>query len=394
VQHAYPAVNFAVGLISTLAVHGAVPTQAYAETSSAAQPVTTTAVLQSDLPVEISAVGNVQPLKTVTVRPQVAGQLLSLDFNEGQTVQSGQQLARIDPRLYQAAVDQDTATVAKDRAYLGNATIDLRRYGPLSTKGLVSNQELESQQARVDQLKAQLSADQAILDRDQVQLGFTSITSPIQGVAGLNLVDAGNVVSPSDTSGIVLVTQVEPIAVLFPVPQTELLQIQLDLQAAGASGLTVEAWSQGDSRKLETGSLIAINNHINTTSGTVMLKASFLNQKHLLWPGEFVNIRLVLHVQRDALSVPIDALQVGPAGSFVWAVDPLGKAQQVNVLVEQTSNGRAIIGSGLRAGQQVVTNGQYALVAGRDVIIQKSGAGGNNTLPLRNNHDDVLGIVP
>jgi multidrug efflux system membrane fusion protein len=391
-QRAQPAAVLLVGLIGGLAVHAAVSNPAYAETSSAAQPVTTTAVLQSDLPVEVAAVGHVQPLKTVTVRAQVAGQLLSLEFHEGQPVQVGQQLARIDPRLYQAAVDQDTATVAKDRAVLGNATIDLHRYGPLSTKGLVSNQELQSQQARVAQLQAQLSGDQAILDRDQVQLGFTSITSPIQGVAGLNLVDAGNVVSPSDASGIVIVTQVEPIAILFPVPESELPQIQLDLRAAGPSGLAVEAWSQGDTHKLDTGTLIAINNHVNDTSGTVMLKASFPNQNHLLWPGEFVNARLVLHIQHDALSVPIDALQAGPAGSFVWEIDPQGRAQRANVTVIQSSNGRAIIESGIKAGQQVVTNGQYALVSGRQVTIQK--AGGSNTLPLRNNHDDQLGIVP
>jgi membrane fusion protein, multidrug efflux system len=370
------------------------PTPAVADASGTGQPVTTTPVLQADWPIEINAVGSVQALKSVTVRPQVSGQLLSLAFHEGQTVQAGQLLARIDPRLFQAAVDEDNATIAKDRALLANETINMHRYGPLSVKGLISVQEYQSQQAKVAQMQAQVSVDQALLDRDKVRLGFTDITSPIEGVAGLNLVDAGNVVSPSDTQGLVVVTQIEPIAVIFTIPQVELTQVQLDQQSSGAAGLTVEAWSQNGAHKLDTGTLLAINNHADLNNGTVILKAMLPNKSHVLWPGEFVNVKLVLHLRHDALSVPIAAVQQGPSGAFVWTVASNGTASQANVSVTQTSSGQALIGSGLTPGQQVVTNGQYGLIAGSKVVIQKPSTGQSNSLPLRNNHDDRLGIVP
>lgn len=384
----------ALGVFAGLGILPAYPTPARADSSGAGQPVTTTPASQSDWPIELDALGTVEALKTVTVRPQVSGQLLSLAFHEGQTVKSGQLLARIDPRLFQAAVDEDTATIVKDRALLSNATINLHRYGPLSVKGLISMQEYESQQAKVAQMQAQISVDQALLDRDQVRLGFTAITSPLEGVAGLNLIDAGNVVSPTDTQGLVIVTQIEPIAVIFNIPQVQLPQVQLAQQSSGAAGLTVEAWSEDGAHKLDTGTLLAINNHADLTSGTVILKAIFPNKSHLLWPGEFVNAKLVLRLQHDALSVPIDAIQQGPSGAFVWTVASNETAQQVKVSVTQTSSGRALIGSGLTPGQQVVTNGQYGLVAGSRVVVQKTGTGQDNGLPLRNNHDDRLGIVP
>jgi multidrug efflux system membrane fusion protein len=396
VQPQYTLATYAIALGAMIGfgVLRAVPTPAVADPSGPEQPVTTTPVTQSDWPIEIDAVGSVQALKTVTVRPQVSGQLLSLAFHEGQSVQPGQLLARIDPRLFQAAVDEDTATIAKDRALLANAKINMHRYGPLSVKGLISVQEYETQQAKVAQMQAQVSVDQALLDRDQVRLGFTAITSPIEGVAGLDLIDAGNVVSPTDTKGLVVVTQVEPAVVLFTIPQVELPQVQLDQQSSGAAALAVEAWSQDGVHKLDIGTLLAINNHADVTSGTVILKAMFPNKNHMLWPGAFVNAKLVLHLKQDALSVPISAIQQGPSGPFVWTVASNGTATQVNVSVTQTSSGQALIGSGLTPGQQVVTNGQYGLVAGAKVAIQKADAGQGNSLPLRNNHDDRLGIVP
>jgi membrane fusion protein, multidrug efflux system len=396
VQLQYTLVTSAIAL-SALIGFGclrASPTPAVADLSGPEQPVTTTPVMQSDWPIEIDAVGSVQALKTVTVRPQVSGQLLTLAFHEGQIVQPGQLLARIDPRLFQAAVDEDNATIVKDRALLANATINMHRYGPLSVKGLISIQEYESQQAKVAQMQAQVSVDQALLDRDQVRLGFTAITSPIEGVAGLNLVDAGNVVSPTDTQGLVVVTQIEPIAVIFTIPQVELPQVQLDQQSSGAAGLAVEAWSQDGAHKLDTGTLLAINNHADPSSGTVILKGMFPNKNHMLWPGEFVNAKLVLHLKHDALSVPLNAIQQGPSGPFVWTVASNGTASQVDVSVTQTSSGQALIGSGLTPGQQVVTNGQYGLVVGSKVVVQRADAGQGNALPLRNNHDDRLGIVP
>jgi multidrug efflux system membrane fusion protein len=370
------------------------PAKAAATPSDIGQLVTATAVKQSDWPIEIGSVGNVQALKSVIVHAQVSGQLLALTFHEGQTVQPGQTLARIDPRIFQAAVDQDKADLAKDRALLANAKIELHREGPLTTKGLISVQQDQTQQATVSQMEAQVAADQAALDRDQIRLGFTTITSPIDGVAGLNLIDAGNIVAPSDPGGIVSITQVQPIAVLFTIPQSALPEVQRDLASSGAAGLTVEAWSQAGTDKLDTGTLLAVDNHVTASNGTVTLKAVFPNRNHLLWPGEFVNAKLVLHLQHRALSVPISALQQGPSGPFVWTVAPNGTARQVAVSVTQTNNGQALIGSGLAPGQQVVTNGQYALVAGSKVSIQKAGTGQGDTMPLRNNHDNRLGIVP
>jgi membrane fusion protein, multidrug efflux system len=388
------AAMIALGAGAGLAVPRAFPTPELARASDTAQPVTTTPVLQSDWPVEIDSVGAVQALKSVTVHPQVSGQLLDLAFHEGETVKAGQLLARIDPRLFQAAVDEAKATLDKDKALLANATVNMHRYGPLSVKGLVSTQEYADQQAKVAQLQAQISFDQAAIDQDQVRLGFTSITSPIDGVAGLNLIDPGNVVRPEDAGGLVVVTQIEPIALLFNIPQAELPGVQLDLRASGAAGLTVEAWSQDDAHKLDTGTLLAINNHVDQASGTVILKSMFQNKEHLLWPGEFVNAKLVLHLQHDALTVPITAVQQGPSGPYVWTVTADGTAQQVNVSVTQYGNGRALIGSGLTPGQQVVTNGQYGLVAGTKVAAQEADAARGDSLPLRNNHDTRLGIVP
>jgi membrane fusion protein, multidrug efflux system len=394
-----------------LAVLHALPTRATAQPSGTGQSVTTTTITQSDWPIEIGSVGNVQALKSVMVHAQVSGQLLSLDFHEGQSVQPGQTVARIDPRIFQAQVDEEKADLAKDRALLANATIDMHRYAPLTTKGLVSIQEYQSQQAKVSQAQAQVAADQAALDRDQVRLGYTDITSPINGVAGLNLIDAGNIVAPTDPTGIVSITEVEPIAVLFTIPQSALPEVQRDLKSSGAAGLTVEAWSQSGTDKLDTGALLAVDNHVEVSNGTVTLKAVFPNKDHLLWPGEFVNAKLVLHLQHKALSVPISALQQGPTGPYVWTVAPNGTARQVVVSVTQSNNGQALIGSGLAGGDQVVTNGQYALVAGAKVTIQSANAGQTasadqsasarqgsagqgSTLPLRNNHDNLLGIVP
>jgi multidrug efflux system membrane fusion protein len=385
-----------VGLGIVLALPAPAATE---DPTGTTQLVTAAPVTQSDWPVEIGSVGNVLALKSVIVHAQVSGQLLALTFHEGQSIQSGQTVARIDPRIFQAAVDEDKATLAKDQALLANATIDLHRYAPLTTKGLISTQEYQSQQARVSQAEAQVDADRAALDRDQVRLGYTDIASPIDGVAGLNLIDAGNIVAPTDPKGIVSITQVEPIAVLFTIPQSALPQVQRDLQSAGAAGLTVEAWSQSGTDRLDTGTLLAVDNHVDPVNGTVTLKATFPNKDHLLWPGAFVNARLVLHLQHDALSVPISALQQGPAGAYVWTVAPNGTAQQVAVSVTQTNNGQVLIGSGLTPGQAVVTNGQYGLVAGGKVSVQQASAGQGSaslgrTLPLRNNHDDRLGIVP
>ncbi|MDB5405835.1 MAG: efflux transporter periplasmic adaptor subunit, partial [Rhodospirillales bacterium] len=339
-----------------------------------ATPVTIAAVVPADVPIELDAIGRVQAANTVIVRTQVAGQVQKFAFQEGQPVAAGQLLAQIDSRPFQATVEQDQATLARDRANLANAEADLRRYIPLVGKGLVSAQQVDTQRALVAQLGATIAADQAVLDRDQVQLGYTSITAPIAGIAGLRFVDVGNVVSPADQQGLVVINQVQPIYVLFALPQADLPEIKTRAAASGKDGLTVEAWSQNNSRKLDTGNLAVINNQVDATSGTVTLRGTFPNPGDLLWPGAFVSIRLVLDVQHGGLTIPATALQLGPQGTYVWTVAGDGTAQPTSITVRQSRHGQVLVSSGLSAGEQVVTNGQYGLVPGAHVAAQNAEA--------------------
>jgi membrane fusion protein, multidrug efflux system len=361
-------------------------------------PVTTTAVAQGDVPIEVDALGRVQAANTVIVRTQVAGQIQKFGFEQGQAVAAGQLIAQIDPRPLQATVAQDQAIVARDRANHANAEADLRRYVPLVGQGLVSTQQLETQRALVAQLGATIAADQAALDRDQVQLGYTSITAPISGIAGLRFVDVGNVVSPADQQGLVAINQVEPIFVLFTLPQADLPEIQTRAAAAGKEGLAVEAWSQDNSRKLDTGRLSVINNQVDAASGTVTLQGTFPNSRHLLWPGAFVSVRLVLDVAHGGLTIPSAALQRGPQGPYVWTVAADGTAQPRPVTVQQSRHGQVLVSSGLGADEQVVTNGQYALVPGARVAVQSAGPRQEHgSTPIQLMHDSQtnrLGISP
>lgn len=392
----------AIGAIVMVAATGFVLLRRSTEPTSGgatppAAPVTIAAVVQGDVPIELDALGRVQAANTVTVRTQVAGQIEKLAYEEGQAVAAGQLLAQIDPRPFQATVDQDQATLARDRANLANAEADLRRYIPLVGKGLVSTQQAETQRALVAQLEATVSADQAVLARDQVQLGFTSIKTPIAGIAGLRLVDVGNVVSPADQQGLVVVTQVQPIFVLFALPQVELPEIKTHAAEAGKDGLAVEAWSQDNSRKLDTGRLSVINNQVDATSGTVTLRGTFPNPHDLLWPGEFVSVRLVLDVQHGGLTIPATALQQGPRGAYVWTVVGDGTAQSTPVTVQQSLLGQVLVSSGLSAGEQVVTNGQYGLVPGAHVAVQPAETQQENApavQPMRNTQTHRLGFKP
>jgi multidrug efflux system membrane fusion protein len=360
-----------------------------------ATPVTIAPVVQGDVPIELDALGRVQAANTVIVRTQVAGQIQKFAFEEGQAVKAGQLLAQIDPRPYQATVDQDQATLARDRANLANAEADLRRYIPLVGKGLVSTQQVDTQRALVAQLGATIAADQAVLDRDQVQLGYTSITAPIVGIAGLRLVDVGNVVSPADQNGLLVINQVQPIYVLFALAQADLPEIKA---GAGKGELTVEAWSQDNSRKLDTGGLSVINNQVDATSGTVTLRGTFPNPNDMLWPGAFVSIRLVLDVQHGGLTIPAAALQRGPQGTYVWTVAGDGTAQPTSVTVQQSRHGQVLVSSGLSAGEQVVTNGQYGLVPGAHVAVQNAEPQkGNAPTPvqsMRNTQTNRVGFSP
>ncbi len=363
-----------------------------------ATPVTTEAVASGEVPIELDALGRVLALNTVTIRTQVAGQIEKVYFKDGQSVQAGEVLVKIDPRPLQATIQQDKANIDRDRAILASAEGDLRRYIPLAQQGVVSTQQVETQRALVTQLRAAVAAGTAVLARDQVQLGFTSVTAPIAGVLGLRVMDVGNIASPADPGGLVLLTQMQPITVLFAVPQASLPEIRARVAESGADGLVVQAWTQDGSRQLDEGRLSALSNLVGAGSGTVTLKGSFPNLNQSLWPGTFVTARLVLHVQRDALTVPGAALDEGPKGSFVWTVGEDGTAKPTPVKVQQLVRGAALVSSGLQAGEQVVTDGQYGLTPGARVAVQhaatQQASNGQASTPLRSNQAGRLGISP
>jgi multidrug efflux system membrane fusion protein len=366
-------------------------------------PVLVAQVRSGDVPIELDALGRVSAYNTVTVRAMVGGQIKRIAFADGQVVAANDTLVQIDPRPFQATVDQDKATVDRDRASLANAESDLRRYGPLLKQGVTSQQQVETQKSLVSQLRATVAADLAALARDQVQLSFTTVAAPIAGVLGLRLVDAGNVVSPSDPTGLVVLTQVQPIAVLFTVPQSSLSDIRARQAAAGDKGLAVEAWTQDGvtkdgARKLGEGWLEALSNQVDATSGTLTLKAAFPNTDRALWPGASVLARLVLDTQQGGLTVPSAALDQGPQGPFVWLVGD-GTVKTATVQVRQIANGRVLVSQGLQAGQMVVTDGQYGLSDGAHVTVQQAGAeqaGAEqaDATPLRRNGANRLGISP
>jgi multidrug efflux system membrane fusion protein len=347
-----------------------------------------------NLPIEVDAIGHVEALNNVEVRPQVSGQLLSFGFQEGQEVKAGQVIARIDPQLFETEVAEEKANILQDKASLDNEEMVATRAAPLFSKGLVSAQALQADRAQVAVGQAKLAADQAVLSRDNVELGYTTITSPINGIAGLQEVTAGNIVTPQEPSPIVTITQEQPISALFPFPAPQLLQVQQAMAAAGSSPLTVEAWSQSGNVKLDTGTLEAIDNQISPGSGMVTMKAVFPNKARLLWPGEFINLKIILRVQHDAVAVPLAAIQRGPDGTYVWTVAPNGTAHQAAIAVAESTNGQAVISSGLEPGERVVTNGQFALVNGAHTQILAPGTTSQDGTALQNAGTNQVGIAP
>jgi len=349
-------------------------------------------VTKQDVPIELDGLGRVQAFNTVTVRTQVEGQIQQIVFNQGQTVQQGDLLVTIDPRIYEAKLEQDQATLARDQAHLANAQANLGRYKPLERSGYATDQQVDTQQAVIDQLQASIKGDQAVIDQDQVELGYTRITAPITGVTGFRLVDEGNVVHPTDANGLVTIAQIQPIAVLFTLPQAALPDIQRQMAGAGTAGLTVEAWSQDGTSKLDTGTLETLDNTVDAASGTITLRADFPNPQKMLWPGQFVQARLVLRVQQGGLTVPAAVVQRGPDGAFAWVVRPDGTVVPQPIQVAQMVRGTALVTSGLTAGQTVVSDGQYRLQPG-DTVAARNPADTTRS-PLMNAQTDTLGIQP
>jgi multidrug efflux system membrane fusion protein len=331
-------------------------------------PVVAGVVNQNDVPIYLSGVGTVVAYNTVSVRAQIQGQIVSINFTEGQTVRTGDLLAQIDPRPYQAQIDQLTATRDRDQAQLANALTNLNRYMPLYQKGYATQQLLDTQKAQVAQLQNAVKADEALINAAKLQLGYTRLTSPIDGITGIRLVDVGNIVSPSSTSGIVVVTQVEPISLIFTLPQTVLPQIQ-EQQLKAKAPLAAIAYSQDNTIMLDRGTLGLINNEILQTTGSIQLKANFPNKAHRLWPGQLVNARLLLDTRQNGLTVPASVVQQGPKGAYAYVIRSDGTVENRSIAVAQISDGQALLNSGLKANEQVVVDGQYKLQPGSQVTI-------------------------
>src|SRR6476469_7281506 len=324
-------------------------------------PVVAGAVAQHDVPIYQNGVGTVIAYNTDVVRAQIQGQLISINFTEGQTVHAGDLLAQIDPRPYQAQIDQFTGNLERDQTQLTNASANLTRYSQLGAKGWATPQLIETQKSQVGQLEAAIKTDQALIEAAKVQLSYTRLTSPIDGVVGIRQIDLGNIIHPTDPNGLVVVTQIEPISMIFTLPETDLPEIQ---QQMAKGPLTVLAYSHDDKIKLDEGKLALVNNEILQTTGTIQLKADFPNTAHMLWPGELINARLLLETRHNGISIASSAVQQGPNGSYVYVVGPDRTVRMRPVTVAGISEGQALIDSGLKPNETVVIEGQYRLEPG------------------------------
>lgn len=327
----------------------------------AAVPVVASTVSGKDVPIYLRGIGTVIAYNTDVVRSQIQGQLVKIAFTEGQTVKAGDLLAEIDPRPYQAQIEQLTANRDRDQAQLTNAEANLSRYTQLGAKGYATPQLVDTQKAQVAQLQAAVQSDQAQIDQAKVQLSYTRLTSAIPGIAGIRQIDIGNVIHPTDPNGLVVVTQIEPISLLFTLPQTDLPAIQ---QRMAKGPMKVIAYSQDNRMKLDEGKLLLVDNEIAGTTGTIQLKAEFPNHEHKLWPGQLVNARLLLDTRSNAITVAGSAVQQGQNGTYVYVVKPDQTAELRPVHVAQISDGQALIDQGVKSGEVVVIDGQYRLKQG------------------------------
>lgn len=329
-------------------------------------PVTAATAARADIPVYFDGLGTVQAFNTVTVKTRVDGQIQTVAFTEGQHVKRGDLLVQIDPRPYQATYDQAVAKKAQDEAQLGNAKLDLGRYTELSKKNFSTRQQLDTQTALVAQLEAAVRADDGSIEAAKVQLDYTRIVSPIDGVAGIRQVDIGNIVHAADSTGIVVVTQLQPISVIFTLPEDQRLQVA---EAMKSGPVDVTAMARDASTELDHGVVLLIDNVIDPATGTMRLKATFPNTQEKLWPGQFINVRLLLKTQHNVLTIPSAAVNRGPSGFYAYVVKPDATVDMTAIAVGQDNGQVAVIAQGLQAGQQVVTGGQYRLQPGAHVSV-------------------------
>jgi multidrug efflux system membrane fusion protein len=335
-----------------------------AQSAAQAVPVDTATATRQDVPITLTGLGTVQALNTVTVTARVDGQIEKIAFTEGQDVKAGDLLAQIDPRPFQAALDQATAKKAQDIATLQNAELDLKRFQDLARKDFATGQQLDTQKALVAQTQAQIQGDQAAIDNAKTELDYTTIKAPIDGRTGFRLVDQGNNVHATDTTGIVTIAEIHPISVIFTLPEDQLQAVQQAL-AAG----TVQATAIADDGKtvLDRGRLVLADNMIDQTTGTARFKAEFPNTDNTLWPGAFVNVQLLLATQHNALTIPSVAVQRGPDGLFAYVVKPDAKVEARPIKVGVNTGAFAVVDNGLASGESVVTVGQYRLEPGAAV---------------------------
>ncbi len=324
-------------------------------------PVTVAEVRTANFPVWLNGLGTVQPYDTVTVRSRVDGEVTNVGFKQGQMVTEGQILVQIDPRPYQAALDQATAKKAQDEASLKDAQLNLARYGALATQEFASRQQFDTQQATVQQLMAQIQGDQAAIDNARTQLSYTTIRSPLTGLAGFRLVDPGNIVHAADTTGIVTVVKLQPISVVFTAPEEEVPAIN---KALAAGPVPVMALSSDGTKTLSQGHLALVNNEVDQASGTIRMKATFENKDNMLWPGLSVSTRLLLDTLKDVIVVPDEAVGRGPNGLFAFIVGNDNKVAMRAVTVSEDGQGQSVVSKGLTPGEKVVISGQYALQQG------------------------------
>jgi membrane fusion protein, multidrug efflux system len=336
--------------------------QKAAAARNAAIPVTVATVEKADFPVLLTGLGTVQGFNTVVVRTRVDGQIHQIAFKEGDLVKQGDLLVQIDPRPFQAALDQAKAKKQQDEANLANANLDLQRFTKLGE--FATRQQTDTQRSTVAQLTAQIAADDAAIFNAQTQVDYTTVKAPISGVAGLRLVDVGNIVNASTQTGIVTIAQIEPIAVIFTAPEEQLPYIN-EVQAK--QPLKVTALTTDGKKTLSDGSLAVVNNQVDTTSGTIRLKAVFDNKNHALWPGQSVSTRLLVTTLKDATVIPDDAVQHGSDGLYAFAVNQDNKAELRKIKVSKSIDGRSVVDEGLKPGERVIVAGQYKVQPGSTV---------------------------
>jgi membrane fusion protein, multidrug efflux system len=337
--------------------------QSVARVSGPAIPVVTDKARRTDVPIYLTGLGTVQAFNSVLIRSRVDGQIVKIRFEEGSDIHAGGVLIEIDQAPFEAALAQAKANELKDQAQLNNARRDLGRYTGLAKTGAGSTQQLDTTQALVEQLEATIKADQALVDTAQVQLNYTRIRSPIDGRVGTRLVDLGNIVRASDTTGIVTINQIHPIFVSFALPADSLPQ----LRAGSKAGDVIVMALNRDGQALATGVLAVIDNQINPATGAINYKAKFDNADDVLWPGQFVNLRIQLATRRNVIAVPVTAVQQGPDGSYAFVVGDDRTVQKRVLKVGARNKTTAIIDDGLQPGEQIVTDGQYRIQAGSKV---------------------------